>query len=169
MFYDISMSSPQFTSFKDVADVFLAPEHPMSNAWPDIQCVCMPRPEGVKKGQQEVNVNSALERVIATLQKKYTSSSDFKASIQSFSLDPSSGMTQQALYHFADKWEQYERQAATIGAKRSETAVEVNDMLIHHTHRTKPLNREETAQLRERKKQRRESKMRQANGHSGEA
>ncbi len=158
--YTPAMPAREFHSFKELAKAILPPEETLRTAWSDIQCACSPKPQGLKRKQEESEKNDAFERAITTLRRHFPTSREFREAIPDWSFTSSSEISKQPLYHFANKWEAYEQQEQSITARRRMTAGQADDLLVYRKHSSQPLSREELEERRRRKQQSREDRIR---------
>ncbi len=148
------MRFQQFESFDALAKEVLKPEQIIASAWPDIQRAFQ-KPEGLKKQRTAEEAQIAFERAVETLRTKYTSPSAFRNDVAQFADNSVPGVTKQALYQFAGRWEQYEKQQSTIDSHRNAATWETAEVLAYRMGSNRdraPLTQNEWEDLRQRKK-----------------
>ena len=112
------MSNREFHSFQELAKAVLPPEETLRAAWRDIQCACSAKPQGLKRKQEESEQHDAFERAITTLQRHFPTSQEFRKAIPDWSFAPTSEISKQDLYHFANKWEAHDDRESRVFSRK---------------------------------------------------
>ena len=150
------MEFQKFDSFESLGKSLFNPEEVIGPVWSDIQKVCQHKPQGFKKNQEAKDGDQAFLRAIGVLQVKFSTPQEFKAAIRDRTFQESSGIEKQVLFHFADKWEQFERQKKIIEEKKGQTKDNVEILIYGRglgAPNRPPLTNEQMAEERARRKQ----------------